>query len=54
MAGARDLTNNTVINTTVPYWWHVNIGSINELVQSGDKPLPVLKLAQVYFASWRH
>ena len=39
-------------NVTEPYWWLVNIGSGNGLVQSGNKPLPEPMLTQISLTIW--
>ena len=36
------------------HWWSVNIGSVNGLVPSGNKPLPEPMLTQISVAIWRH
>ena len=35
------------MNATRPYWWEVNIGSGNGLVQSGNQPLSEPMLTQI-------
>ena len=42
------------MNITEPHWWHVNIGSANDLVPLGNKPLPVPMLTKPYGTIWRH
>ena len=43
------------ISVTQPYWWYVNIGSGNNLVPSGNMPLPEPMLIQIYAAIYlRH
>ena len=48
------LWNCPQMNATGPYWWCVNIGSVNDLVPSGNKPSPEPMLTQIYVAIWRH
>ena len=38
------------VNATIADWWLVNIVSGNGLVPSGNKPLPVPMLTQIYVA----
>ena len=33
-----------------PHWWLVNIGSGNDLVPSGTKPIPEPTLLEIYIA----
>ena len=42
------------MNVKGPYWWSVNIGSGNDLVPSGNKPLPEPMLIQIYVDMLRH
>ena len=42
------------VNATIPELWLVNIGSGNSLVPSGNKPLSVPMLTQIYVAIWRY
>ena len=43
------------VNATTPQWSTlVNIGSGNDLVPSGNKPLPGPMLTQIYLAIWHH
>ena len=41
-------------DVTGPYWGRVNIGSGNDLLPDGTKPLPKPMLTQFYVAIWRH
>ena len=40
-------------NATELLWWWVTIGSGNDLVPYGTKPLPESMLTQIYVAIWR-
>ena len=42
------------VNATTPHRSLVNIGSGNDLVPSGTKPLPEPMLTQFYVTIWRH
>ena len=46
------LWNHPHVNATRPHWWLVKIGSGNDYVPSGNKPLPEPMLTQIYFAIW--
>ena len=48
------LENCPHVNTKSVHWWLVNIGSGNDLVPSGTKPLPELIVIQFFVAMWRH
>ena len=37
-----------------PAWWLVNIGSGNDLVSSGNKPLPEPMLTKFYDTIWQN
>ena len=43
-----------MLSVTGPHWWQGNIGSGNELVPSGNKPLPEPISTLIYVAKWRH
>ena len=43
-----------LMNVNETYWWSVNIGSGNDLVLSGNKPLPGPMLTQFYVTMWHH
>ena len=46
--------DNSTLNTTTPHWSLVNIGSGNDLVPSGNKPLPKPMLSQISVTISRH
>ena len=46
------LLNCPNMNVTGHRWWSVNIGSVNGLVQSGNKPLPEPVRNHIFVAIW--
>ena len=48
------LWNCSQMNVTGPHSWLVNIGSGNDLLPSGNKPLPEPVLTEIYIAIWHH